>query len=380
MKQFNNLVSICILFLLSTTSCDNRNKSIKSSAGNKYKTIDSLVSDVYSDEKMVLLRNTREELLNDSIQYPHVFDLELILEDIIDFQTNKRDYIIKTSLAFYNKNKELIVENDSIFDFDPDFWLEIDYEGNEESDQNFIGDLFYDGVFFFEKENDSFHQWTRYFETVKYHNWQMKDYPFDTQLLKFKIKSSLDTNNVRLRESKEFPASFSKNLSLPEGFEIKSIEFNEKFEEGAYLVTDDSGIGSREIISVGEFSINIKRSGRSLFFKLFLGAILSLILSISVFYIPKEEFDAKAQISVGAIFAAVGNKYFVDSNTISNVLTVADIINNSVIFLVILNVFIMIAQRSEKINWKWLEEEKNAVKFSVLIMGLTTFVILFLYL
>ena len=34
----------------------------------------------------------------------------------------------------------------------------------------------------------------------------------------------------------------------------------------------------------------------------------------------KEEFDAKAQISVGAIFAAVGNKYFVDSNTISNVL------------------------------------------------------------
>jgi hypothetical protein len=208
----------------------------------------------------------------------------------------------------------------------------------------------------------------------------MKDYPFDTQSLKFKIKSSLDTNYVRLRESKEFSASFSKNLSLPEGFEIKSIEFNEKFEEGANSGTDDSGIVNREIISVGEFSINIKRSGISLFFKLFLGAILSLILSISVFYIPKEEFDAKAQISVGAIFAAVGNKYFVDSNTISNVLTVADIINNSVILLVILNVFVMIAQRSEKINWKWLEEEKNAVKFSVSVMGLITFVILFLYL
>ena len=40
----------------------------------------------------------------------------------------------------------------------------------------------------------------------------------------------------------------------------------------------------------------------------------------------------------------------------------------------------MIAQRSEKINWKWLEEEKNAVKFSALVMGLITFIILFLYL
>ena len=105
-----------------------------------------------------------------------------------------------------------------------------------------------------------------------------------------------------------------------------------------------------------------------------------MILSISVFYIPKEEFDAKAQISVGAIFAAVGNKYFVDSNTISNVLTVADIINNSVIFLVIFNVFIMIAQRSTRIKWTWLESEKNAVKFSVLTMTIITITILIMYL
>ena len=173
MESKNYILSFFIFFLLSTSSCDNRNKSIESDVGNKYITIDSIVSDVYSDEKMVSLRNTKKNYY-DSIQYPHVFDLELVLKDIIDFQTNKRDYIIKTTLSFYNKNKELIVENDSIIDFDPDDWLEIDYEGNEESDQNFIGDLFYDGVFFHEKENDSFHQWERYFETVKYHNWQMK--------------------------------------------------------------------------------------------------------------------------------------------------------------------------------------------------------------
>ena len=70
-----------------------------------------------------------------------------------------------------------------------------------------------------------------------------------------------------------------------------------------------------------------------------------------------EEFDAKAQLSVGAIFAAVGNKYFVDSSTISNVLTASDIINNLVILIVIFNVFVIIAQRSQRLNLYWLDKK-----------------------
>ena len=78
-----------------------------------------------------------------------------------------------------------------------------------------------------------------------------------------------------------------------------------------------------------------------------------------------KEFDAKAQLSVGAIFTAVGNKYFVDSSTLSNVLTASDVINNLVILIVIFNVFVIIAQRSERLNFYWLEKDVNAIKLSV---------------
>lgn len=369
----------CLTFFLSIIiSCD---KDIEYEPyKDQYKRIDSIVSDYYSDSEIQDFKNKNPMLMNDSIQYPHVFYLEYNLIDIISFETNKNDFLLKSELGFYNKEKDLIIQNDTIFDFDPDYWMTITFEGSKESNDNVIGELEYGGKFFHDKEKDSLNQWVRYWEIKKYHNWKMQEYPFDVQKIKFEIISDLDTSMVRVKESKQFKASFSKELSLQEGFEIESIDFKEKFRESSYTVEDEFGVERKEILSVGQFTINVKRSGFSLFIKLFLGAILSLILSISVFYIPKEEFDAKAQISVGAIFAAVGNKYFVDSNTISNVLTVADIINNSVIFLVIFNVFIMIAQRSTRIKWTWLESEKNAVKFSVLTMTIITVIILIMYL
>lgn len=342
----------------------------------RYISKDSFISDFYSKSRLDSLRLFNSDLMMDSIQYPIVFSLEFFLDDIINFETNKTDYLIKSNLTFYNREKELIIDNDTIFDFNPDLFFTISYEGNAAAGDNVMGETTYYDKFYFEKELDSMHQWIKYIETRKYHNWEMSKYPFDRQKLKFIIRSDIDTSMIRLKESKQFPASFSESLSLAEGFEVESIEFNERFYKTGFVNTDELGNTTSEIVSDGEFIINIKRDGFSLFVKLFLGAFLSLILSLSVFYIPKREFDAKSSISVGAIFAAVGNKYFVDSNTISNVLTVADIINNSIIFLVILNVLIMIAQRNPNVDWKWLEKDKNAVKFSILSMTIISLAIL----
>ncbi len=370
MKNFFLLFFILAVIFLSGCS------QIKTNSDNKllerYITKDSFISDFYSESRLDSLRLFNSDFMMDSIQYPVVFSLEFFLNDIINFETNKTDYLIKSDIAFYNQEKDLIVDNDTIFEFNPDSVLSISYEGRANGDDNVIGETIYYDKFLFEKELDSMHQWTKYVETRKYHNWEMSKYPFDRQKLKFIIQSDIDTSMVRLQQSKQFPASFSDNLSLAEGFEVESIEFNERFLKTNFVNTDELGNTTSEIVSAGEFTINIKRDGFSLFVKLFLGAFLSLILSLSVFYIPKGEFDAKSSISVGAIFAAVGNKYFVDSNTISNVLTVADIINNSIIFLVILNVLIMIAQRNPNVDWKWLEKDRNAVKFSLFSMTIVT--------
>jgi hypothetical protein len=329
--------------------------------------------------KKIKLKYPNIDISSDSIKYPFVFKTEFFLKDIVDFNTDKTSYILKADVTLYNEKAVYTVGQDTLFDFSDkiDLLVEYDYEGGRDSNDVFIKDFNYDGDFYHEKESDTLSQWSGSFEAKMYLNWKLKRYPFDVQTLNFKIKSKLDHVNLRFKESKEYPADFVKKLSLPEGFYISSIDFSEEFINGSgYWQESDNQIK----YSVANYSINIKRSGLSLFLKLFLGAFLALFLSVAVFFIPKEDFDARSQISIGAIFAAVGNKYFVDSNTISNVLTYSDIINNTVILLVVFNVFVMIAQRNSRLDFKIFESEKYAVFFSLFSFITISLVIMILYL
>ena len=47
------------------------------------------------------------------------------------------------------------------------------------------------------------------------------------------------------------------------------------------------------------------------FSKLFLGSFLAFIISWLVFTVPKTDFGSRIDLSVGATFGAIGNKYFV---------------------------------------------------------------------
>ena len=198
----------------------------------RYISTDSLLTHIfpfYSESKLDSLREYNSNLMNESIQFPNVYSLEFFLEDIINFSTNKSDYIIKSNIAAYLNKKELIINNDTLVDFNPDDFMSINFEGNLNSGDSFISDFKYDGEYFHETESDSLHQWSKKFESKKYLNWNMSDYPFDVQELKVEIMADNDTTLTRFRESKEFPAKFSDRMSLPQGFEIKSIDFTEKF-------------------------------------------------------------------------------------------------------------------------------------------------------
>ena len=130
-----------------------------------------------------------------------------------------------------------------------------------------------------------------------------------------------------------------------------------------------------EVRSRGVYEVVVSREGSWIFIKLFLGSFLSLVLSWFVFLIPTREFDAKAQLSVGAIFGAVGNKYFVDSAIASQVLTTADLINNVSITLVILNVLIMILQKNKMLVNKHIDSPIETMKFSIFLFLFSMFII-----
>ena len=228
-------------------------------------------------------------------------------------------------------------------------------------------------------------QWDGYYEDVKkyryvkemenkfHHKWDLRKYPFDKQKIRFSFTSLYDTSYVRIKNSKKFISSANEYLpNLKDGFVIDTILFKEEFIKSEIIEPFDNGIYDyqggterNEVRSRGVYEVVLSRQGSWLFFKLFLGSFLSLLLSWFVFLIPMSEFDAKSNLSVGAIFGAVGNKYFVDSAISSQVLTTADLINNLIITIVIFNVLLMIYQKNEKIKNKFLKNEKSALKISI---------------
>ena len=127
------------------------------------------------------------------------------------------------------------------------------------------------------------------------------------------------------------------------------------------------------------FEVLVSRKGAFLYFKLFFGAILSFIISYLVFFIDKKLFETRITLSLGGIFGAVGNKYFVETSMPEiQVLTKADLINNLIILLIIMNIFLVIAQQQKNLNVGILENNRNASIFMILIFILTNSIIILL--
>jgi hypothetical protein len=106
--------------------------------------------------------------------------------------------------------------------------------------------------------------------------------------------------------------------------------------------------------------ITIKRKSWGLFFSLFTGLYVAFFISSLVFFIDPIEVDPRFGLSVGGLFAAVGNKYIVDSILPqSTTFTLVDKLHIlTYIFLLVCIVFSVISLRIWK-NGK----EKAAVRF-----------------
>jgi hypothetical protein len=59
--------------------------------------------------------------------------------------------------------------------------------------------------------------------------------------------------------------------------------------------------------------MDIKRDAIGLFWKMFLGMYIAFLIAYICFYIHSDGMDSRFGLSVGSLFAVVGNKYIVDS-------------------------------------------------------------------
>jgi hypothetical protein len=142
------------------------------------------------------------------------------------------------------------------------------------------------------------------------HDWKLKYYPFDKQVLQIQLEAGLDTTKMILKPCADAFKHY-KELQLP-GWNFYSFKVRES------LIHYDSDFGDIRLKGKSSFSrityeIEIHRKSWGLFFKLLIGLYISFFVAFLVFFMPPLR-DQRFGLSIGGLFAAVGNKYVMDTN------------------------------------------------------------------
>jgi len=150
-------------------------------------------------------------------------------------------------------------------------------------------------------------------ECIMSDSWRIEKFPFDKQKLRFSIENSqfdsrslvfvIDTLGKHLDPRYAIKGWQVDSLNLTTGTRIYETNFGDKA-----VPTPHSEYSNFKVV------VNIERDAMGLFWKLFLGMYVSFLIAYVCFYIHADSFDSRFGLSVGGLFAVVGNKYIVDSS------------------------------------------------------------------
>lgn len=309
--------------------------------------------------------------IKDTLKWPLIFDISIDIKDIKGLDQSKDEFFSKLLVSSYSEyDKEYIsVDGDTINLVPEEFFglytKESSYTTIQEYAPNYYLKNDYDYLFY-----DNFHlKSVKLVEGLFDHNWNLRDFPFDSQELKFKFITKVDTSIIKLRPSRAFPSSFNKQMeNLREGFNIESIDYRYSYNiDESDLIKVSPEITRGIVTETMELILKLDRNGSWLFLKLFLGGILSFFISCMVFLIPRfKELDSKVSLGVGAIFGGIGNRYFVDSSLGEvQVFTKADAVSNLIILMIILNILVMILQNSKLSIFPFFQSKWNSFIYSI---------------
>lgn len=290
-------------------------------------------------------------------------------DDIKDFNVQNNFFLAKFTLNSYSKYdfKEYMTQDGFGIPLDHNFWYQINLP---ESDKRYMGTMIkinsYGDYYVYsqpyeepddvttDSPNDPelyeniISKTSVYMENEFDHNWDLGNYPFDTQKLLFEIQTELDTSIVTIVPSTKFTSTFEKKMrSLTAGYEITEVTYRSEYKPKPSEIIQISPTVKRPMVTQSFLvELNIKRNGVVLFFKIFTGGMLSYLISCMVFLIPLKELESRINLGVGGIFGAIGSSAFVyEVLPVVNVFNKADAINNLIIGMVVFNILVLLLQQ-----------------------------------
>lgn len=143
-------------------------------------------------------------------------------------------------------------------------------------------------------------------------SWEVSDYPFDDQELKLHVENTMFDAGSLVFKADTAGSKYDPKLTV-DGWDI--TDFKVSTGVNPYRTSFGDPRASSQFSEYASFNINIKleRSAWGLFLKIFLGMYIAFFIAIISFIIQPHNVDPRFGLPVGGLFAAVGNKYIIDS-------------------------------------------------------------------
>jgi hypothetical protein len=143
-------------------------------------------------------------------------------------------------------------------------------------------------------------------------NWKVEDFPFDKQHLTLHVENSIYDKDKLVYELDESGSTFDRELTL-DGWHISNFNVSTSVHEYTTVFGDPSSEKLHSEYASFDINMEIERNAWGLFAKIFIGMYIAFLISIISFSLKPSELEPRFGLPVGGLFAAVGNKYIIDS-------------------------------------------------------------------
>jgi hypothetical protein len=143
-------------------------------------------------------------------------------------------------------------------------------------------------------------------------DWDVRDFPFDDQRIDIELEDAISDSHQLVLLPDTANSAVNPYLHV-DGWQIGKLSLQRVERKYHTNFGDPTATNNEGRFSVIHASLDIHRDAWPLFFKLFTGVYVAFFISWLAFFIEAEMIEPRFGLTVGGLFAAVGNKYIVDS-------------------------------------------------------------------
>jgi hypothetical protein len=208
-------------------------------------------------------------------------------------------------------------------------------------------------------------------------SWRIRNFPFDKQKLRLSIENSQFDSKSLVFMPDTVGKNYDPRFTLS-GWTINRCDISVGVKKYETTFGDPTLTVPHSEYSSFKVILNISRNAGGLFWKMFLGMYIAFLIAYICFYIDPDEMGSRFGLSVGALFAVIGNKYIIDSSLPETTsFTLVDTLHGLTLFFI----FAIIAATSYSLRLIKKNKEMKARKFDMIAaqVSLVLYVLLNIY-